>query len=212
MILKKQQQMLWSQQMRKGGPGRGPRVGTVKLTRDGWVIAAYEALLRGGPRAVAVANLAEDLEVTRGSFYHYFKDRDELLVAALEKWEQEATQTFIDRAANESGPAARLESLFAQVFREPTELASAERRLLANRGESVAVAAVVDRVVARRLAFLAECYRALGYDEVGAEDRATVAYMMFTGWLYFEQPPDHQSTATTERMADLAKEMLLPTE
>ena len=190
----------------------GRTVRAVKLTRDDWVEAAYRALLRAGPRAVAVANLAEDLDVTRGSFYHYFNDREELLVAALEQWEQEATETFIDRASSESEPAARLQRLFGQVFRKPTELAAAERRLLADRGDSDAVAAVVDRVVARRRAFLTECYRALGYDQTGAQDRATVAYMMFTGWLYLEQHGDRQSAAAANRVAALAKGLLLTTD
>ena len=183
----------------------------VKLTRDDWVEAAYRALLRGGPRAVAIATLAEDLEVTRGSFYHYFNDRDELLVAALEQWEQEATETFIDRASSESEPTARLQHLLDQVFRKPTELAAAERRLLADRGESGDVAAAVNRVVARRRAFLTECYRALGYDETEAQDRAVVAYMMFVGWLYLEQPANGQP-ATTKRIAALAKGLLLSTD
>lgn len=138
-----------------------------------------------------------------------FNDRDELLVAALEKWEQEATELFIDRASAESDPAARLDRLFAQVFREPTELAAAERHLVADRTESGIVSDVVDRVVERRRAFLADCYQALGYDETGAADRATVAYMLFTGWLYLEPSVD-QPPIRTRRIAALVQELLLP--
>ena len=184
----------------------------MKLTRDDWVQAAYQALLLGGPRAVAVANLAEGLGVTRGSFYHYFNDRHQLLVAALEKWEGEATEAFIRNASAESEPVERLRRLFAQVFQEPTDLAVVERRILANKGEDDAVAEVVDRVVARRRAFLADCYQALGYDETEAEDRATVAYLAFTGWLYLVEPDDERSTGATQGIAALVRELLLPTE
>lgn len=184
----------------------------MKLTRDDWVQAAYQALLLGGPRAVAVANLAESLGVTRGSFYHYFNDRNELLVAALEKWEKEATDAFIRSASAESEPAARLKRLFTQVFQEPTELAVAERRILASQGEDTTVAEVVDRVVGRRRAFLADCYQALGYDETEADDRATVAYLTFTGWLYLIEPDGRRSAATTQRISALVRGLLLPTE
>jgi len=184
----------------------------VKLTRDDWVEAAYQALLLGGPRAVAVANLAEALGVTRGSFYHYFDDRNELLVAALEKWEAQATDTFIQRASAKSEPVARLRRLFTQVFQKPTELAVAERRILANQGEDDAVSEVVNRVVRRRRAFLADCYQALGYDETEAEDRAMVAYLTFTGWLYLTEPGDRQTNAATRRIAALLQDLLLPTD
>jgi len=183
-------------------------VRAVKLTRDDWVEAAYQALLQGGPRAVAVAKLAEGLGVTRGSFYHYFDDREELLIAALERWEQEATETFIARASREPDPAARLRALFGQVFREPTALAAAERYLLADRANGGAAGQVVDRVIARRQAFLADCYRALGHNRTEAEDRAELAYMLFTGWLYLEQIADRQPPADIERIAALAREML----
>lgn len=172
--------------------------------------AAFQALLRGGPNAIAVANLADELGATRGSFYHYFKDRQELLMAALHRWEQEATEAFIDRASSETDPAARLHNLFAQVFREPTALATAERHLLAARTEVTAVATVVDRVVKRRKAFLAECYQALGYDRVDAQDRALVAYMTFTGWLYLRPTEGRSTRSSGRRVAALVDEILIP--
>jgi len=182
----------------------------MKLTREDWSDAAYKALLRGGPRAVAVAILAEDLDATRGSFYHYFKDRDELLVAALERWEQKSTEIFIDRASSESEPGARLRNLFSHVFQPPTDLAAVERRLLAERVDNAQVAQVVDRVIARRHAFLVECYLELGHNEIAAEDRAAVAYLVFTGWLHLDQSADEESAASTKRLAALVQEMLLP--
>lgn len=182
---------------------------SVKLTRDDWVEAAFEALLRGGPKAIAVANLAEELGATRGSFYHYFEDRHELLVAALDRWEQEATEAFIDRASSETDPAARLHHLFAQVFREPTSLATVERHLLAARTETTTVATVVDRVVSRRKAFLADCYQALGYNRADAQGRALVAYMLFTGWLYLYPDESPPTNASGRRVAAIVDEILL---
>jgi AcrR family transcriptional regulator len=57
--------------------------------RSDWMKAARFALLNGGVGAVRVERLARTLQVTKGSFYWHFKDRNELLQALLVEWEQE---------------------------------------------------------------------------------------------------------------------------
>lgn len=187
----------------------GDTVEAVKLTRDDWIEAAYRALLSGGPQAVAVAPLAERLGATRGSFYHYFDDRAALLDAALARWELVAVDSFIARASEHDDAAARLGRLFSDVFSDATVLTAGERHLLASRGDIPSVDAAVTRVTARRQAFVAGCYRDLGYDPEDARHRATVAYMVFTGWLYLEPLPDGSSSISPDRVAEIVTQLLI---
>ena len=53
-----------------------------------WVDAALEAIEEGGLPAVAVEPLARRLGVTKGSFYHHFADRRELVRATLDEWQR----------------------------------------------------------------------------------------------------------------------------
>jgi AcrR family transcriptional regulator len=64
------------------------------LDRNDWLKAARLALLQGGVGAVRVEKLALDLNVTKGSFYWHFKDREELLEALLREWEDEKQLVF----------------------------------------------------------------------------------------------------------------------
>lgn len=64
------------------------------LDRNDWLKAARVALLKGGPEAVRVEKLARDLNVTKGSFYWHFKDREQLLEALLREWEEEKQKVF----------------------------------------------------------------------------------------------------------------------
>ena len=57
-----------------------------RLTREDWVRAARDALVASGHSRVKVDRLADDLGVTRGSFYWHFKSREALLAAILEDW------------------------------------------------------------------------------------------------------------------------------
>ena len=65
------------------------------LEREDWLRAARLALLRGGVEAVRVEKLARDLDVTKGSFYWHFKDRDELLDLLLREWESEVQEIVL---------------------------------------------------------------------------------------------------------------------
>ncbi|GAA4110978.1 TetR/AcrR family transcriptional regulator [Aminobacter aganoensis] len=69
-----------------------------RLTRADWLEKALEVLIESGVDAVRITRLAELLGVTRGSFYWHFEDRNELLEAMLDVWEQSNTASII-RAA-----------------------------------------------------------------------------------------------------------------
>ena len=58
-----------------------------RLSREDWERAALEAMADAGVAAVAVEPLARRLGVTKGSFYGFFANRDELIEAALSRWE-----------------------------------------------------------------------------------------------------------------------------
>ena len=49
-----------------------------------WLQAARDALLEGGVESVKIQVLAKNLNLSRASFYWFFKDRDELLDALFD--------------------------------------------------------------------------------------------------------------------------------
>ena len=58
-------------------------------SQDVWLEAAYEALLESGIDAVKIQPLARKLNLSRTSFYWFFKDREELLEALLSRWREQ---------------------------------------------------------------------------------------------------------------------------
>jgi len=57
------------------------------LTRDHWIAAGFDALDHQGHQGISAEQLARRLNVTRGSFYHHFRSRDEFVHALLAAWE-----------------------------------------------------------------------------------------------------------------------------
>jgi len=149
------------------------------LTARDWAEAALEALASGGLDSVAVEPLARRLSVTKGSFYWHFANREALLKAALDLWEKRETVDVIAGLEDEPDPYLRIVNLFKRA--NASHKSGRLYLALAAATDDVRVNEVVQRVSARRLAYLEKCYRALGMDAGEAPLWATFAYATFIG-------------------------------
>jgi len=57
-----------------------------RLGRDDWIEAALDALVERGIEGVRIDRLCQRLGVTKGSFYHHFARRDDLLEGLVDFW------------------------------------------------------------------------------------------------------------------------------
>ena len=143
-------------------------------------MAALRALARGGVAAVSVDALAGELGITRGSFYWHFKDREALLVAAVELWEQRTTVDLITRLATLDDPEEKLREGFRTAL--GTEVIAGLEPALVAHADHPVIAPVLTRVIERRIAYLAELYAELGLTPAVARRQAVVAYAAYLGW------------------------------
>jgi AcrR family transcriptional regulator len=162
-------------------------VGTVKqpkskirLGREDWIKAALQALADDGPSGVAVERLAARLGTTKGSFYWHFKDREELLAAALAAWEREETDAMIEEMNAVSDPVERLR-VGTVLATEYDEEERPDVRLLPSASDPV-VGEVVRRAQRKRLDFIAQIFREAGFPPVESRVRARLAYSIALGW------------------------------
>lgn len=157
------------------------KTGQRPLSPDDWARAALAAIARGGVAAVAVEAIASELGATKGSFYWHFKNRNALILAALERWERRGTEAVIEELERDPDPAARLSKLLAAAF----ELGPSNRveiALLANPNHPAAVRAV-RHVAERRITYIGRQLEELGWDASTALDRAVVLYYVYVGYL-----------------------------
>jgi AcrR family transcriptional regulator len=158
----------------------GPASPRRRLTPGDWVTAALAAIADSGPGSVAVEPLAARLGATKGSFYWHFASRDDLLTAALTRWEQETTTDIASRARAAAGdPAGQLRVLITETAR----LASADRvglALLASAADPL-VAPVLERVSRQRLEILTTLFTELSFSPAAARHRALLAYSTYLG-------------------------------
>ena len=155
------------------------------LTIDDWTGAALGAIARGGLAAVAVEPLAKELGTTKGSFYWHFGDRNELIGAALARWEERDTDLVIAAVDHGADATARLRNLLQLAFSgvrvgSGPGAGSVELALQANAAHPL-VAASLGRVTERRLAYLTTLFTELGMSPARARDRGLLAYSAYLG-------------------------------
>jgi AcrR family transcriptional regulator len=156
-----------------------PKNERAQLTPDDWVQAARELLIHRSIDAVRVDVLAKIMNVTRGSFYWHFTDRNDLLQRVLLSWQEEQTEQIIARY-RKKGVEPR------ELIRELVELPFHGRAAM--KGSSVELAirawarrdemarAIVDKVDAKRLEYIEECFTSLGFSAPEAKSRAFLLY------------------------------------
>jgi AcrR family transcriptional regulator len=171
-----------------------PRRKTEPLSREAWEAAALAVIAEAGVAAVAVEPLARRLGVTKGSFYWHFAGRDELLAAALRRWERLHTEEVIAGLAD-LAPRDRLARLMATRLEKGDRLYSA----LGAASTDPVVRPVLKRVAARRLAYLDAIFRDLGFDAEAARQRAFLAGAAYAGLLQLERESQGRLLSGDER-------------
>lgn len=156
-----------------------PTAAKQSLSAEAWASAALDAMAAGGLDAVAVEPLARRLKVTKGSFYWHFPNREALVKAALDLWEQRETVDVISGLEAEPDPYQRIVNLFKRA--NSSYKAGRLYLALAAATDDARVNEVVQRVSERRLGYLEQCYRALGMNAQEAPLWATFAYATFIG-------------------------------
>jgi AcrR family transcriptional regulator len=166
------------------------------MTREAWVRAATNLIAQEGIQAVAVEPLALGLGVTKGSFYWHFKNRDELIHAALEGWEQDQSADVVARYSAIAEPRRRLRVLLFAAF-EDVENGKFFAALAVSSGDP-RVQPYLRRATERRLAFGLEAFQALGLSEPEARERALLAYAAYAGYFQLLRTTPEAVAAVTD--------------
>ena len=167
-----------------------------QLTRGDWLDAALIEMAAGGISAIAIEKLADRLGVTRGSFYHHFSNRENLLSAMLDYWVEHWTED-IRTTLVALGLDAR-QTLLAMIRlireRKAADYDVVFRAWALHDPQARKVVKQVDEI---RLGYIRSLFAQLGFDELETESRARL-------FLYYEMAEPAmfatQDKAASERL------------
>ena len=162
-----------------------------RKTRNDWVEAGIEVLAQQGAHALTIDRLAERLGVTKGSFYHHFKNQADYRDALLANWEERG---MAGMPATPTTVAEALATLDRIV--EASPVGTDRDRGMAIRfwaTQDPLVRAYVERVDAQRLAFAGDVLTVV----VGDRDRARflggMLYALLLGSGHMLPSADHET-------------------
>ncbi|MBN9052008.1 MAG: TetR/AcrR family transcriptional regulator [Rhizobiales bacterium] len=156
-----------------------------RLTREDWIEAATHRLVKRSIDAVRVEPLADDLKVSRGSFYWHFKSRSELLEAILTTWQERQTRRIVERIRQDRlmSPAEQLERLrkLPPRTKSTREAAALELAIRAWARRDPLARRVVDAVDAERIDFTRSLIADTGADKNEADYWSMIGYAYTLG-------------------------------
>lgn len=177
-----------------------------QLDRSAWINAAIELLADDGLDGIRVEVLAKRLHVTKGSFYWHFKDRHDLLEAALDTWKQGRIRDILKQTR--ADPGREQDRLYHVI-----DVYSASRNRKGIRIELAlrdwarrdpAAAAVVQEVDAVRFETARKLFLARGLSRDEASCRCMLLYAYVFGQsLLNSERIDVDPVSLKERIADL---------
>lgn len=189
------------------------RIKRQRLTRQDWIGVAIGRLIKRGVDAVRVEPLADDIGVSRGSFYWHFKSRRELLEAILDNWRENQTHRIMERIRRDGklAPLQRLARLRALPprTRPSADAAAFELAIRAWALRDKLARRIVDQVDAERVKFTASLLIDASMSKNEAEYWSLIGYAYTVGEsLLRANMTDHQILECRSRLLTTQTEHL----
>lgn len=160
-------------------------------SQEGWLEAAYDSLLESGIDSVKILPLAKKLNLSRTSFYWFFKDREELLEALLTRWRDKNTGGIVRQSLTYA--ESLVEAMFnvfdcwlsKDLFDSQFEFAVRSWAL-----QSPDILEEVRKADQARIEALTKMFMRFGMEEEAADVRARTTYLVQIGYISMQSKED----------------------
>ena len=170
-----------------------------RLTRDSWLEVALELLQNDGINAVTVDALAFQLGITRGSFYHHFKDRNDLSKEMLDFWKQRWTVEIRDDITSQGLDGFQSLTALQNLIhhRKSADYDTAIRAWAIHNEQAREIVGEADKIL---LDFIRSQFEKIGFKGLDLENRIRLfLYYAMTEPAFFD-PPDEKTVQKLDQV------------
>lgn len=147
----------------------------------------FEVLAEQGIGGIKIHRLADQLHVTKGSFYWHFRDLDDFFDALARRWADEMGAQYLATAGGpEVHPLTRMRNRLRVFLSRPVRMLDREMRNWARSDERARAA--LERTDRQTFAQIGRDLRELGFDDAEAEWRASVLFYASVGYAAVDHP------------------------
>lgn len=149
-----------------------------RKSKEDWLREGGLTLADMGISSLTIDTLASRLHVTKGSFYHHFKNYQDFKTSLLAFWEQESTHRIIQMVEERHQTGSKVDQLIDLVAHMPHPV---EKALRAWALQDAEVAQYQQRIDEQRMAYVETLCRDLLQDAARAAIMARILYTTFIG-------------------------------
>jgi AcrR family transcriptional regulator len=149
-------------------------------SKQDWLTQGLKTLARQGLPGLTIDNLAGKMGLTKGSFYHHFKNSRDFEDQLVAFWAEQYLSTATSVPLEEDDPLALLDTIMAEAFAPSTE---PEIAIRAWAYQDERVRAYVERVDIVRRQFLQQVFKQLSVDPAQASRMADMLFSVLIGSL-----------------------------
>ena len=149
-----------------------------KITKEDWLVLGLETLGEHGEEALRIEKLCAELKVTKGSFYHHFKNIESYINELMVFWKKSKTENIIESAELQKDLKSKIEKLNDLVMKEDHLV---EVRIRAWGIRNKKVQEQIHEIDQMRIQFLKSLYIEQGCEEQLSTDLANLEYASFLG-------------------------------
>jgi AcrR family transcriptional regulator len=170
-------------------------------SQEGWLEAAYSSLLDSGVDSVKILPLAKKLNLSRTSFYWFFKDREELLAGLVARWRDKNTGNIVKQSeAYAESLAEAMLNVFDCWLNNDLFDAKFEFAVRSWALQSEEILAEVQQADQTRLEALKRMFIRFGHSEITADVRARTTYLVQIG--YISMQPKEEIAVRMKRIPE----------
>ena len=171
---------------------------------DVWLNAAQDLLLESGVDAVKIQLLAKRLNLSRTSFYWFFKDHQELLDALVKRWREKNTGNLVKQATAYAETLVEAVLNVNDLWFDPELFDSKfEFAIRSWALQSPNILAEVQEADQIRLSAIRDLYKKFGFDQMSADVRARTIYLVQIG--YISMQTEEELILRMSRIPDYVK-------
>ncbi len=149
-----------------------------KIDKNDWFTGGFKILESEGFARMTIDNLCERLQVTKGSFYHHFKNMDGYVAALMDYWLEENTFSIIRKADASKGAKSKKKMVDKLALDRSLKLEQNIRAWGYSNGMVMKQVQTVDKI---RLDYLIEMEMQDGKERHVANDLAILTYATLVG-------------------------------
>lgn len=146
-----------------------------------WLKIGIKTLDQVGWQALKINDLCQQLKVTKGSFYHWFKSKRDYEMQVLGYWKQRFTQGFIDHAESGQSSREKLSLLGRQIIQGALDGNRLEFEINAWAQQDGEVKAFVTSVYEQRYAYVEQLLADLYEDPKAVKKHSLILYSLVIG-------------------------------